>query len=266
LTVPEQMTGRSWLPLAAGAETPADWRDEFLFDFRSLGPGVPAQLAVRTETHKLIVYPDSPADRELYDLVADPHEAHNLVEDPEQAEVLAALERRLSRLVDEREWSHRVVGFVPSAWLLGPVPPGDLEAVRSAVLALGPNLEGAPIEVGERSYAWRAVRADERSCLPLGASATAAADRPSFLAFPVRRTVARDPYVQLHHAPFRRFRLYVNGEEIPQEMRPNHISSVINPPLDATESLLVLELTPGRPGFVQLLLDAPVGSLVVSGR
>ncbi|HEX9943526.1 MAG TPA: sulfatase/phosphatase domain-containing protein [Thermoanaerobaculia bacterium] len=48
-----------------------------------------------TPRHKLIVWKDPARSDELYDLVADPAEAHNLVAEPAAQEVLRDLRSRL---------------------------------------------------------------------------------------------------------------------------------------------------------------------------
>ncbi|MCF7837685.1 MAG: sulfatase [Candidatus Marinimicrobia bacterium] len=92
---PATMQGRSLAPLLAGRD--GDWRTSFLYAFFSGPEGKrPYTIGVRTETHKLIVYPHLAAE-ELYDLVADPHELHNLAADPALADVRARLYAELER-------------------------------------------------------------------------------------------------------------------------------------------------------------------------
>ena len=71
---------------------------------------VPAHYGVRTATHKLICYyndpldqpgahgPSDPVEWELYDLVADPLETTNIIDDPAQVEVRTALQAELAAL------------------------------------------------------------------------------------------------------------------------------------------------------------------------
>ncbi len=56
---------------------------------------------MRTPRHKLIIWKDPARGDELYDLVADPAEAHNLVAEPAAQEVLRDLRSRL------RVWMQR---------------------------------------------------------------------------------------------------------------------------------------------------------------
>ena len=55
---------------------------------------------IRTERHKLIVYADGPS-RELYDLWKDPSEVNNLYHDPDCADLVAEMERKLRRAIEE---------------------------------------------------------------------------------------------------------------------------------------------------------------------
>jgi len=83
--VPEWMQGRSLVPLLRG-EWPADWRTSVYYRYYH-DPGhhdTRAHYGVRTATHKLIHYWRKDA-WELFDLVADPHETHNLLFDPAEA-------------------------------------------------------------------------------------------------------------------------------------------------------------------------------------
>lgn len=74
---------------------------------------VPAHYGVRTLTHKLICYYNDglgvpgasertyPVEWELFDLVADPAEVNNVIDDPRYADVLAELRAELSRLQEQ---------------------------------------------------------------------------------------------------------------------------------------------------------------------
>ena len=59
----------------------------------------PDLAGVRTQTHKYAVYFDGDLS-ELYDLRSDPTEAHNLIGDPAQKELIATLHQRLLQLAD----------------------------------------------------------------------------------------------------------------------------------------------------------------------
>jgi hypothetical protein len=71
---------------------------------------VPAHYGVRTRTHKLIGYYNDPLDQpgargpavepewELFDLVADPAELHNVIAEPAYRDVAVELRAELARL------------------------------------------------------------------------------------------------------------------------------------------------------------------------
>ena len=93
--VPDSWPGRDLKAALAGkleiGEAFAEWSDEESEKFGAL-----AFRAVRTPAHKLIVWKDLARGDELYDLEADPAEAHNLIADPAAQEVLRDLRSRLS--------------------------------------------------------------------------------------------------------------------------------------------------------------------------
>ncbi len=102
--VPDSMQGRSLAPLLRG-ERPADWRTSVYYRYYH-DPGdhnTRAHYGVRTATHKLIHYWTKDA-WELYDLVSDPHEQHNLLFDeaeassPQVAALFTELKAELARL------------------------------------------------------------------------------------------------------------------------------------------------------------------------
>ena len=107
LPVPESMQGQSLAPLLRG-ESPADWRQTVYYRYYH-DPGhhnTRAHYGVRTATHKLIHYWKKDA-WELFDLLKDPTEQHNLLFDPaeaarpEVAKVFAELKAEIARLQQE---------------------------------------------------------------------------------------------------------------------------------------------------------------------
>jgi arylsulfatase A-like enzyme len=109
IAVPEEMHGRSIMPLVRGEDT--DWPDDVLVQVSESQVG----RALRTDRWKYAaVAPGADGwqtpsaehyvDDCLYDLDADPHELHNLVGDPRYADVLDCLRSRLiERIVESGE-------------------------------------------------------------------------------------------------------------------------------------------------------------------
>jgi arylsulfatase A-like enzyme len=101
LAAPDDMQGHSLLPLLRG-RTPADWRTSMYYRYYH-DPGdhnTRAHYGVRTRTHKLIYFWKKD-QWELFDLVNDPHELHNLYGMPGQETITAALKTELLRLKKE---------------------------------------------------------------------------------------------------------------------------------------------------------------------
>lgn len=100
--VPDSWPGRDLKAALAGKldvrEAFAEWSDEKSDAFGKL-----AYRAVRTPTHKLIVWKDPARTSELYDLAADPAEAHNLITNPAAQEVLRDLHARLDTWMRRNE-------------------------------------------------------------------------------------------------------------------------------------------------------------------
>ena len=92
------MQGRSLLPVLRG-RAPADWRTSMYYRYYH-DPGdhnTRAHLGVRTRTHKLIHFWKKD-QWELFDLVNDPYELHNLHGEPGQEALTATLKAELARL------------------------------------------------------------------------------------------------------------------------------------------------------------------------
>jgi arylsulfatase A-like enzyme len=101
LPIPAEMQGRSLLPVWRG-RTPADWRTSMYYRYYH-DPGdhnTRAHYGVRTRTHKLIYFWKKD-QWELFDLVNDPMEMHNLYGQPGQEKLASDLKRELLRLKKE---------------------------------------------------------------------------------------------------------------------------------------------------------------------
>jgi arylsulfatase A-like enzyme len=101
LSEPADMQGRSLVPLLKG-QPPTDWRTSFYYRYYH-DPGdhnTRAHYGVRTTDHKLIYFWKKD-QWEMYDLVKDPDELHNLYSDPAQQDTVAQLKKELYRLKKE---------------------------------------------------------------------------------------------------------------------------------------------------------------------
>jgi arylsulfatase A-like enzyme len=101
LPTPADVQGRSLVPLLKG-EHPADWRTSYYYRYYH-DPGdhnTRAHYGVRTSGNKLIYFWKKD-QWEMYDLVKDPDELHNLYNDPGQKETVAKLKTELYRLKKE---------------------------------------------------------------------------------------------------------------------------------------------------------------------
>jgi arylsulfatase A-like enzyme len=95
---PADMQGRSLLPVLQGRR-PADWRASMYYRYYH-DPGdhnTRAHYGVRTRTHKLIHFWKQ-GQWELFDLVNDPYELHNLHGQPGQETLTAGLTQELDRV------------------------------------------------------------------------------------------------------------------------------------------------------------------------
>jgi arylsulfatase A-like enzyme len=97
--VPEQMQGRSLIPLRKGSHV-SNWRDDWLYEYYD-DRYAPVSRGVRTERYKLIDYWQAPEEFELYDLQEDPGELRNLYGDPHYAKLTKDLINRIAELRKE---------------------------------------------------------------------------------------------------------------------------------------------------------------------
>lgn len=136
LPIPEFMQGRSIVPLLRG-ESPKDWRETFYYRYYH-SPGhhnTAAHYGVRTKTHKLIYYWDKDS-YELFDLVKDPTEQHNLLyseadsANPENQKLFTDLKAEITRL--QKEYHDDGQYADPATW-----PAGSADGPFSAYAPMG---------------------------------------------------------------------------------------------------------------------------------
>ncbi len=207
--VPSAMDGKSWDKLFKNEDRLTDgFRDEFFYDFyHYMGEQrLPAMQAVRTASHKLIEYERKAASRELYDLVADPHELDNRIDDPAFADVLADLEKRMKRLKKEHDWAPRVIEPLKDYYLLGTFTTKEDAQVFPALRDGAFSLE--PLTLSGKRYNWTEVhQADNWISIPQSADGPLVA----YIALPVKRVAREDPCFQIWS--------YLPGMEL-EENRP----------------------------------------------
>ncbi len=110
ITPPAAMQGRSLIPVARGEEE--SWRQDWLFMEQYPEGGRPPILAVRGERWKYVRAAGEAVEEELFDLVSDPGERHNLAGKAAHASRLESMRRRMKELLLEVK--------APAEWMAGP--------------------------------------------------------------------------------------------------------------------------------------------------
>ncbi len=98
----DHIQGRSLVPLLRGNAT--DWRQSVLIEFYTYENPFPWLLdmdyrAIRTSRYKYIHWMQHPDENELYDLMEDPFETRNLIDDPRMAGVVSDLRAEMAAAV-----------------------------------------------------------------------------------------------------------------------------------------------------------------------
>jgi N-acetylglucosamine-6-sulfatase len=102
LPIPASIEGESFAPVLASPNAPG--RTAWLYEyFKEFPYNVPQHFAVRTNTHAYAEY-DTGRAPELYDVLRDPRQKHNLIGTPEGE----ALQRELERLLAELKVHKRI--------------------------------------------------------------------------------------------------------------------------------------------------------------
>jgi arylsulfatase A-like enzyme len=98
---PKQMIGLSFYPLMKGEKT--DWRKEFYYEYywERAFPQTPTTFGVRTDKYKYIFYHGIWDTNELYDLENDPHEMHNLANNPKYKSLIDEMDKKLFNWLEE---------------------------------------------------------------------------------------------------------------------------------------------------------------------
>ena len=121
VAIPPGMQGRSLVPVLRG-RTPADWRTSMYYRYYH-DPGdhnTRAHYGVRTRTHKLIHFWKED-QWELFDLVHDPLELHNLYGQPGQDALTATLKAELQKVRQAARDEDQLAGEQPPNGVDGPV-------------------------------------------------------------------------------------------------------------------------------------------------
>lgn len=95
---PAQMEGTSFLDVAAGKTSLANWKPgDFIYEYywEWTFPHTPTTFAIERDRIKYIQYHGVWDTEELYDLEKDPEEHHNLIDDPAYVETRVALRKAL---------------------------------------------------------------------------------------------------------------------------------------------------------------------------
>lgn len=107
--VPEAMSGRTLTELVDGGG--AGWREDWLYLGSYHVGSRPDYLAVRGPRYKYVRYVSPGVEEQLFDLVNDPDERHNLAADPAHAELLARSRARMMELLETEA--------LPTTWMNG---------------------------------------------------------------------------------------------------------------------------------------------------
>lgn len=103
LEKPEQMVGESFVPLLQGKDIP--WRDRIFYEYywEFEFPQTPTMHGVRTDKYKYIRYHGIWDTNEFYDLENDPHEMHNLIDDPKYRPIIKQLNHELYNWLEQTD-------------------------------------------------------------------------------------------------------------------------------------------------------------------
>lgn len=104
IKTPEQMDGMSFVKVANGDQAAKDWRKNLLYEYywEWNFPHTPTMFALRGERYKFIQYHGIWDTDELYDLENDPHEMHNLINEPGLQSTVRDMRNALNKELAQR--------------------------------------------------------------------------------------------------------------------------------------------------------------------
>jgi arylsulfatase A-like enzyme len=97
ISIPQSLEGQSLVPLLTGKKIQP--RNYLLFEHLWDFVNIPMSECVRTEHYKLIRYPQHPGYEEFYDLLNDPLEIRNLVQNPADTTLVDTYKVKLDSLI-----------------------------------------------------------------------------------------------------------------------------------------------------------------------
>jgi len=117
LATPDVMEGQSFLGLATGALDAGDWRQSLVYEYywEWNFPHTPTVFALREDRYKFIQYHGVWDTDELYDLIEDPLEMHNLIDEPEHEDTVRRMRADLHQQLVEADANR-----VPFSFKRGP--------------------------------------------------------------------------------------------------------------------------------------------------
>jgi len=116
--VPEDIQGKSFLPLLAEKPNMKDWRKAMFYHYYEFPQPhhVAPHFGVRTERYKLIRFYGPYDTWELFDLKNDRQELHNLIDNPKMKGVIANLKGQLKSLILQYKDEEALKVFNDSKW------------------------------------------------------------------------------------------------------------------------------------------------------
>jgi arylsulfatase A-like enzyme len=264
-SIPDEMEGKSWRSLIEdGKSDSKPFREEVFFDFwHNERDILPPQQAVRTERYKYIHYEYQPYE-ELYDLVNDPIEKYNLIDDKQYRSIKNDLSKRLNRWKKRTGWTSRSQHHLDNVYV-------------SKVLTMDEDLEIyqeasrlTPTELRRERELWTKLSRqpdgfDISRYIPEDGN-----PRILYVAIPVRNRGKFDPFISLRFAfpkvekrTFVPFTSFFDGEQIYMNYAYKQFKNI--PPIEEREEMLRIGFDLGynpplRPGdsviVLRMVLDS----------
>jgi len=133
VAIPDHYEGRSLVPLADGVDAGPDPALVYEYYWEFNYPQTPSTFALRDDRYKYVQYHGVWDTEELFDLEADPHELHNLIQAPAQQNRVIAMRRALYAALSPQDgrpavpftarYNQGAVFWSPAASEATPYPP-----------------------------------------------------------------------------------------------------------------------------------------------